>query len=165
MSTIPRWLPPVIQLSEHGGNWEKYLEKVYNVFHRDFVLSCPRFNHRPIVHDRHLSDGKEETFWHVSSEDDSTTGERIPNLRRCERMRWIRAIIEHADEECVSVWRNKRKQHRRILLWFEQADYLVVLEEKCKRIILVTAYCTDREHTRRKLRRERQRSQKSKRRL
>ena len=46
--------------------------------------------------------GKGYAFWHVISEapqsNNRNESERIPNLRRCERIRWIAWAIEQADK-------------------------------------------------------------------
>ena len=80
---------------------------------------------------------------------------RTPDLRRCERIRWIRAIIEHADDQSVLVWENNRGGNQGILLWLKSQDFLVVLGRRSQGYaMLVTAYPTNREHTRRKLLKE-----------
>jgi len=155
MSNAPEWLPALRLLDELGGDWHRFLLELYNLFYRDFRMSRPRFRGLPVVYDTRISEGKEEGFWHLISEVDKDSGDRNVVLRRCERIAWVRPIIEQADDPRVSVWSNRRGTHRRILLWLEEQDYLVVLEEKKKFFVLVTAYCTDSEHTRRRLRQER----------
>ena len=69
-------------------------------------------------------------------------------------------MIENCTDKTISVWRNERIRKRgakqtRILIWLEGLDYLVVLAEMRRLTVLVTAYCTDSNHQRRKLRKER----------
>jgi hypothetical protein len=97
--------------------------------------------------------GKAATFWHLISEG-KAEDERLPDLRRCERIRWPRPIIEHADTPIVKVWENKRKRDQRICVWFEEEEYLVVLARRKGYVVLWTAYLVTRPHTRRKLQRE-----------
>ena len=84
--------------------------------------------------------------------------DRTPDLRRCERIGWLRAIIDNADDDRVKVWENERTgtkgRERSVLLWLEEEDFLVVLGKRAGYYLLVTAYQTNRDHTRRKLRRE-----------
>jgi hypothetical protein len=69
-------------------------------------------------------------------------------------------MIEHAPDKSLSVWKDERKKpgkprQTRVLIWLESLDYLVVLAERPRAMILVTAYCTDIESHRDKLRKER----------
>jgi len=43
----------------------------------------------------------------------------------------------------------------RVLIWLENLDYIVVLAERPREMILVTAYCTDINSQRKKLKKER----------
>lgn len=155
MTELPVWLPEPINYASYGGDWSRFLADVYVKFRGDFVETRPTFRGRPVVHDSWLSEGKEEAFWHVISEADPETGGRVPDLRRCERVPWIRAIIENTRAQQVSVWRNKRRRGTRTLLWLEALDFLVVLAERRRVVVLITAYCTDHAHTRQKLAKER----------
>ena len=155
MSGPPEWLPALVRLDDFDGNWDRFLAELYGVFYRDFRSARPLFRGRAVVHDTAISEGKEEGFWHVISEVNRDTGVRNIGLHRCERLAWVRAIVEHADDPAVSVWSNTRGTHKRVLLWLEYMDYLVVLEERPRVFVLITAYCTDSERTRRKLRKER----------
>ena len=78
----------------------------------------------------------------------------MPDLRRCERIRWPRPIIDHGAEPVIRVWENERKGERRICLWLENADYLVVLARRRGYVLLWTAYPVTQPHRRRKLLRE-----------
>jgi hypothetical protein len=155
VSKKPDWLPPHLDYPSYCGDWQSFLADVYRSFQVDFKDSRPSHHGRPVVFDTRIDGGKEEGFWHIVSERDATTGERVPQIRRCERVSWVRPIIEHSDDESVSLWKLKVGRHMRVLLWLEKCEYLVVLEEKLRVTVLVTAYCIDREHTRRKLRKQR----------
>ena len=37
------WLPELVRLEDHGGEWEEYINAVFAEFHRDFIESQPRF--------------------------------------------------------------------------------------------------------------------------
>jgi hypothetical protein len=100
-----------------------------------------------------MEQGKEATFWHLISEG-KVEGERLPDMRRCERIRWPRPIIEHADEPVIKIWENKRKRETRICIWFEDVEYLVVLASRKGYVLLWTAYPVTWAHTKRKLQKE-----------
>lgn len=161
MSTEPAWLPPLIALDSHGNCWAAYSAAVYAVFKADFIDSQPFLRGRRIGLRREPKyQNREWAFWHVIQEGNVEEG-RTPDLRRCERIGWIRAIIEHAHDPCVKAWENRRDGDRRLLLWLEPQDFLVVLGLRGKDYaLLITAYPTDRGHTRRKLQREYEQSQK-----
>lgn len=149
----PDWLPDLILLDDFSGSWVRYENEVYAIFYRDFIESKPSFQGAPVRVAKSLIDGKERTFWHCVQEGD-VEEKRTPDFRRCERIAWILAVIEHAGDPAVKQWSNHRGRSVRWLLWLEAAEYLVVLEKRQTHWMLLTAYCTSREHTKRKLRRE-----------
>ena len=153
MSSDPAWLPPLVLLNDHGGNWQRYVDAVYAVFCRDFVQSRPHFRGEPVMVGRQIIAGKERTFWHVSSEGDIEV-QRTPDMRRCERIGWIRPVIEHDREAAVLSWANQRGRAVREVLWARQVDFAVILERRPKCWWLWTTYATDREHTRQRFARE-----------
>lgn len=148
------WLPPLVLLEDSGGEWNRYVEKVYQYFKEDFIDRKPVFRGRRLGLKRHpLSEGKEATFWHMTSEGNDEAN-RTPDLRRCERVRWPRPIIELADAKDVKVWTSIRNNEHRIHLWLESENYLVVLADRREYLLPWTAYLVTRDHTRRKLQKE-----------
>jgi len=154
MSDPPDWLPEALRYGDFGGDWNKFLDAVYGVFERDFKHSNPHYGAKPLIYDSTIEDGKEVTFWHVTTSTDRATGERLPDFRRSERITWIRPILEHSDDKALKVWRSQRGRETRVLLWLEEFDYLVILREKPRKVFLVAAYCIDSEHRRATLRKE-----------
>lgn len=151
---MPAWLPPLILLNDFGGDWERYLAAIYTQFRADFIDRKPSFRGTLLGLKRHpLLLGKEATFWHMTSEGE-VEAERPPDLRRCERIAWVAAIIENSDNPEVKVWENERKGERRICLWLEAEDYLVILAVRSGFILPWTAYLVQQDHTKRKLRKE-----------
>ena len=160
MTSHPVWLPEALRYGDYGGDWDKFLAAVYDVFERDFKQSRPNYQGHPVDYDSRMENGKEAAFWHMTSSIDRSTGDRLPDLRRCERIPWPRPMIENCADKAISVWRNERIRKKgakqtRILIWLEGLDYLVVLAEMRRLTVLVTAYYTDSNHQRRKLRKER----------
>ena len=154
MTSSPDWLPPLVFFQEYNGSWERYVEILYRHFRKDFIDSSPMFRDTRLALKRHpMEQGKEATFWHLISEG-RVEDERLPDLRRCERIRWPRPIIEHADDPPIKVWENKRKGEKRICIWFEDVEYLVVLALRKGYILLWTAYPVTRPHRKRKLQKE-----------
>lgn len=100
-----------------------------------------------------IIEGKEATFWHIISEG-AIENERLPDLRRCERIRWPRPMIEAITTGYVKYWKNMRGKEERIVIALEDFSYVVVLADRGDYILLWTAYCVEQEHTRRKLKNE-----------
>ncbi len=149
---MPDWLPPLVLLGDCGGDWPRYLEILYSHFRHDFVDAKPSFQGVRLALKRHpVIDGKEATFWHFISEGEDEA-ERLPDMRRCERIRWPRPVIEQADGAVVKIWREPRGGETRIHLWVESADYLVVLAERKGYLLPRTAYPVERERQKEKLR-------------
>lgn len=159
MTDTPSWLPALITLADYGGNWDQYFEVIYKLFCEDFISSCPSYPDKRFSLKRHpVVDGKEATFWHIISEG-NVEAERLPDLRRCERIRWPRAIIESMETEDVRIWKNQRttRQRRnedRILIALPDFSYLVVLADRGEYVMLWTAFYVERSHQRRKLQSE-----------
>jgi hypothetical protein len=151
MTNTPLWLPELVLFNDFNGNWETYIDAIYQYFKDDLIDNQAYFKSlrvsirkQPPYQEKHFS------FWHVTSTGEKEE-ERIPDFRRCERIRWIRPIIENADDPAVKVWENQRRDGKRICLWLESQNYLVVLSPRQDYVLLLTAYTTDYERTRRKL--------------
>lgn len=146
----PDWLPDLEMLGTYGGNWTSYEEALYQVFLNDFVHHATYFRGVRVGTKRHPEfKSKSATFWHITSEGD-VENERTPDLRRCERIRWPRPLIENCDEPEVKVWREMRNNEPRIHLWLEEMDYLLVLAVRNGYCVLWTAFTIDQPHQRRK---------------
>ena len=152
------WLPSLILLTDYGGRWDRYLETIYECFRQDFVTSRPSFEGNRFGLKRHpVVQGKEATFWHLISEGKSEPG-RLPDLRRCERIRWPRPMIDAVATGSVKWWRNRRGSESRVVIALSDFSYIVVLAERKGYVLLWTAYCVEKEHKKRTLEKEYQAS-------
>ncbi len=147
-------LPSLVMMEEYHYDWEIYLEALYQHFCRDFIHArltfqgkCLNFKRYPMIK------GKEATFWHLISEG-QVESERVPDLRRCERILWPRFIIMSSQSEYIKVWKNRRRQEERIVLALEDFSYVVILADRGDFVLLWTAYCVEQAHRRRKLQQE-----------
>ncbi|MHA1395676.1 MAG: hypothetical protein ACTSRZ_19410 [Promethearchaeota archaeon] len=151
--TPVNWLPELVLFSSYNGNWDVYVEVLYNYYSNDFIKSKPYFRGERLRVKRHPQyQGKDATFWHLIQEENNNS--RIPNIQRCERIRWPKPIIENCDVPEIKIWENKRRGEKRICIWLEERNYLVVLAKRRNYILFWTAYPVDREHTKRKLTKE-----------
>jgi hypothetical protein len=142
----PEWLPLQILLQDYGGVWHDYFDAVYDIFHEDFVLSKPIFKGKRLGLKRHPEySGKSATFWHMISTGDNET-ERVPDIRRCERIGWPKPIIDNSLHPCLKVWSEPKGNNKRIYIWFEDENYLVVLEDRKDYILPWTAFHIEQNH-------------------
>ncbi len=147
MSAAPAWLPPLVSLNDHCGDWQGYIDAVYAVFCRDFLQLRPQFRDEPVMIGKQIIDGKMRTFWHVTTEGDIEV-QRTPDMRRCERIGWIRPVIEHDGDPFVLSWPSQRGRSVREVLWLEEMDFAVILEKRPECWWLWTTYVTDWQRTR-----------------
>jgi len=155
-------LPPLICLEDCDGNWGKYINKVFAVFYRDFIESQPKYNNKWVRCRREpIFQGKEAGFWHCTSTGDQED-QRKPDLRRCERIGWIRFAIENCLDVNVDCWTNERHGEVHHLVWLREELLVVLAERRRERdgfeyYQLITAYIPE-ESYKVKLRKERDRS-------
>jgi hypothetical protein len=148
------WLPGLLLLSDFGGDWSRYQEALYQSFRRDFMGDPFLYRGLRVGLKRHpLIKGKEATFWHFISEG-SVEEDRLPDLRRCERIRWPRVVIENAQSPDILQWNNERRGETRTCLWVQEVEYLVVLAVREGYVLPWTAYLVCQSHQKRKLERE-----------
>ena len=154
MNNSPSWLPALEPLGNYNGDWNVYLAAIYAIFKNDFVDDKPVFQGRRLALKRYpITNGKEATFWHFIQKG-KVEEDRVPDFRRCERIRWPRPVIEHDSDDSVKIWWNRRGRERRICLWVESEEYLVVLTDRSTYVLPWTAYLVVRSHQKKKLQRE-----------
>ncbi|MDE0533513.1 MAG: hypothetical protein OXI01_19000 [Albidovulum sp.] len=137
------------------GDWNDYEDHLYRIFTEEIARGGLRFRGCPVHCRRHPETaGRWAAFWHLVQEGPAED-DRYPDLRRCERLRWVRWIIGNAVGHCrIDEWQNMRGTEVNTLLWYRE-EYLVVLARRRGYWLLKTAYCTERNHRIRKLRKER----------
>jgi hypothetical protein len=144
-----------------GGDWELYLRRQYEQFRADFIDSQPNVFHpkRWAIKRHPVSQGKEATFWHVTSTG-TTEDERIPEMRRMERLGWIRPMIDAIKRpEAVCSWVEVRNGDLRPNIALPDFSYIVVLSERNDYVMLWTAYFVEFAHQRERLKKKWQSSQ------
>jgi hypothetical protein len=134
-------LPDLITITEFDGNFEAYLEAVYQIFKAEYLDNRPIFRGRQLgLKDTPFVDGKEATFWHMT-----TTGEieaeRKPDLKRMERIRWSPKMINESEHPYLKVWSNSRPGGQEsVLIWHDAEKFLVVLRDRGTYLLPWTAY-------------------------
>jgi len=155
------WLPELLVINDFWGALNDNIEYVYSIFIEDFVNNKLYYDGIGLGLKRHpLKEGKEATFWHLITKGEKED-EREMDEERCIRIRWPRPIITNNNDPKVKVWENvRRRNEKRIILWIEDVEYLVVLAKRRnlkngKEYILPwTAYPVTESHYKRKLQKE-----------
>ena len=151
------WLPEIIEYSpKEYETWMIYYDYLYEIFKEDFIESKPFFKGKPINIRKHpIEYGKEEAFFHVTCQDYQHKNDRAPDLRRCERIRWIRAFIENYNCdpsfcyscEGIKIWPEKQKGKDRINFFLEEERYIVIVEKRDNYYLLITAFYLEYDHS------------------
>jgi len=79
-------------------------------------------------------------FWHLISEGALKDDDRIPNIRRCERIPWIAHIINNQNDQELRCWENKRGSNTNTVLWVPTERYMVIFSNRKDYYLLTTAY-------------------------
>ncbi len=147
--------PDLLPFHVFSGDWVAYEAELHRIFMTEIVRSGLCFRGSP-VNCRRLPEtaGRWASFWHLVQEG-RIEDDRTPDLRRCERIRWvpwmIASAVTHAE---IDEWQNSRGSETNTLLWYRE-EYIVVLAERRDYWLLKTAYCTEQRGRIAKLRSER----------
>lgn len=143
-------LPELIELSQFDGNFAQYLEAVYEIFTNEFIRSRPIFRGTRLALKKYpVTDGKEATFWHMTSEGKDEQN-RLPDLRRLERIKWPSFIINNSEHPYLRVWENTRGTKTNILIMHEYENYVVILRKGNGYLLPWTAYLIEHEWRKKK---------------
>lgn len=147
----PRWLPDLVFMNSYNS-YNEYIETLYEFYKVDFIDSKPSYENIELSVKRFPEEnGKDATFWHLLKHENC----EYIDFKRGERIRWASPICYFADKiNEIKIWENKRKNETRILLWFEEMEYLVVLAKRSGYILFWTAYPVLVDHHKRKLEKE-----------
>jgi len=129
------------------GDWPSYEDGLYQIYLSEIVNAKLRFKGLPINCQYHPeSKNKHFGFWHVISEGE-VEDERTPDLRRCERIRWIAYLITQAETNIeISWWENKRGSNTHVVIWHEAENFAVILAKRKDYYLLKSAYYLDKPH-------------------
>ncbi len=154
------WLPDLILREEYSGDWERFIEAVYQAYSEDFEQSKPSWPHKPVsIKWFPIRESKNSNFWHITRKGE-VEAEREFDEERCERIKWPKAIIETFPDrppqptDPIKWWRNQRGRERNVLLSLPDFSYLVIMRERRDYILFWTAYPIEYKSQRRKQERE-----------
>lgn len=155
MCNCPK-LKPIVEFSQYNGDYISYEKYLYKVFKTDLYNKKIFFYKKPIYLKRFPEQlGKEFSFYHLICKNFNHTGyedDREPDLRRCERLHWIKPSIETdhlatCNQLCFVAYKKRIKNKDRIHLLNKDDRYMIVLEERKDYYLLVTAYYIEYENT------------------
>jgi hypothetical protein len=139
---MPRPLPDLIPFSNYS-NWELYVEIIYKIYIDEIVNGNLHFSGLPI-HYRFIpkTDGKGFGFWHLISEGKDEEN-RLPSMERCERIRWVKWILEEScSNKDIRWFETQRASSANIVLWNPAIHYAVILGRRTNYLLLLTAFPT-----------------------
>ena len=144
-------LPDLIELNSVGGDFHAFLEFVYNEFKKEFIDQKPVFRGQRLgLKKNPVSQEKEATFWHMTSEGEDENN-RNPDIRRMERIKWPACIINGSEHDYLKVWENSRGTKNNILIFHEGENFVVVLRKGNGYLLPWTAYLVEHSARKRKL--------------
>lgn len=155
--------PDLIPLSAYG-DWAAYEDAIYAEYLATVAHARLQFRNALVkVRFHPTTKQKGYGFWHLISEAPSQNNrneeDRIPDLDRCARVRWVAWCIQNAESTGFSWWENTRGRETHVVIWAELHDFAIVLAKRDTQAgprfyLLKTAYCL-RGHTIRKFAKER----------
>lgn len=127
MTALPTWLPAMVRVSP----WtDRTFEVLYEIFERDFKATQPVYEGHCVWFFPETEDGKEVIFWHLTHAKDRETGERLPDLRRCERLPWVRKMVDNSRKLEVLAWDYEEADYTvRTYVWLRDHDFLVLMKK------------------------------------
>ncbi|HUW18622.1 MAG TPA: hypothetical protein VMW16_04905 [Sedimentisphaerales bacterium] len=143
MDAQPDFLPPMINLD---GSYEEIIERLYNVFRKDFIESKALHLKRRVAFNaviNEFSQGKVEGFWHVVTRQNGSKTSRLIDYRRAERLPWAKPLMELPEHsEVISFWyyEGSDRMGIRHYIWFKQGHYAVILKKRKYDYYWITAF-------------------------
>lgn len=143
------WLPPLNPF-DFENDYQEYENNLYLKYQRDFINTQPFFEGKQVkVRFYPKINGYEESFIHFTCKNYENIEERELDFRRCERLHWIRRVIENylckntcTNSNCdgIKIWEEPYKMYLRVHFLFEEERYLVIIEKRKDYNLLITAY-------------------------
>ena len=123
------------------GDWSSYENELYEIYMDTLVRIPTVFRGLPVnTQYRPASKGKGFGFWHIISEG-AVEDDRLPDIKRCARIRWIAWLISNAETNpLISWWENQRGSSTHVVIWIESEDFAVILAKRNDYYLLKSAY-------------------------
>jgi hypothetical protein len=144
--------PDLIYFEDFQGDFKNYFDRVYQIFSAHFLKYNPNFQGVKVTAPRYPEvDGLSRTFYHITHQGDDEQN-REPDIRRMERIRFPKFMIEIHPHAELLVWEKEIGRDTRIHILNVAESYLLVLNKRKDYLLLWTAFYIEQSHTlRRKL--------------
>jgi len=149
----PDWLPELFSVNP----WQHdTYENLYCLFEKDLKETQPIYDNQVIWFFPEMEDGKEKIFWHLTSREDKEAGERLPDLRRSERLPWVRPILDNPEKPEVTAWDHEEGNGTvKTYVWLENYNFVVIMKKYPDgRRRLITSFWVEYENTKNSLRKK-----------
>lgn len=142
---MPDWLPEIVAVNPWS---DATYEMLYKIFCRDIRDHNLRYIGHNVWIFPDMEDGKEKIFWHLTTREckrekiprrkqkfypegqQYTQPGRMPDLRRCERLPWVKPLIEHPSEPEVLAWDYKEGDRTvKTYIWIKDYDFVVIMKK------------------------------------
>lgn len=143
--------PALIELNDYAGDFKNYFNAVYTVFETDFIKTQPKYEGLKVAVRKYPEvDGLHRTFYHITHEGEDENN-REPDIRRMERIRFPKFVIDNNTHAEILIWKNQRGKDERIVLFNETENYILILADRKDYFLFITAYFIGTEHRKRSL--------------
>lgn len=162
---MPDWLPEMVSVNPWTHQTYDFL---YVIFCRDIRDHDLRYTGNQVWIFRDMEDGREKIFWHLTTRAVKKTKiprrkkkffpkgqtyideERYPDLRRSERLPWVRGLIENAEAPEVLAWDYEEGDLTiKTYVWLKDHDFVVIMKKyKGNRRRLITSFYVDQPYAR-----------------
>jgi len=142
---MPDWLPDIVCVDP----WtQSTYDMLYRIFCRDIRDNELRYFGKEVWIFPEMEDDREKIFWHLTTryvkkikiprrkKKFYPAGQtfieegRYPDFRRCERLPWIRGLIENAKEPEVLAWDYKEGNlKKKTYVWLKNYDFAVIMKK------------------------------------
>ncbi len=142
MHHLPLQMPPLVSFANCDGDEDKIIQTAYEVFYQELLVALPKWRGQyvRILLQPTWRNKYEEGFKHCITAGDSNAREL--DMLRCERIRWIRAIIEADGHPSIDYFEVFTKGELRKHLWYNE-EFLVVLAKRGAYHQFVTTFVTN----------------------
>ena len=142
---MPDWLPEMAPVNPWTADT---YEMLYVIFCRDIRDSGLRYAGKEVWIFKNMEDGKETIFWHLTSRKkkeeriprrkrkfftnahNNLEPERLPDLRRCERLPWVKPLIEHFGDPEVLAWDYEEGDRTiKTYVWMREFNFVVIMKK------------------------------------
>ncbi|MFO7738102.1 MAG: hypothetical protein R6V46_06515 [Desulfatiglandaceae bacterium] len=157
---MPEWLPEKALVSPWTLNT---YEVLYEIFCRDIRDYALRYKGNDVWIFRDMEDGKETVFWHLTTRETKPARvprrkrrfysavqlreerERLPDLRRCERLPWVRPLIEHPSDPEVLAWDYEEGDRTiKTYVWIKDYCFVAIMKRYAdQKRRLITSFYVD----------------------